>query len=78
MVEITGETSFWTGIKVANANDEVIFDGMLKREPDGWCLYSTRKHPGGEIVHKFAARRSWLGAIAASIQWIEKNTGYGG
>lgn len=70
-IEISSETSMWTDITITNANGDLLFDGALTVEQNGWVLSRTVKGYQ-EPVTTFAARRSYLGALAASLAWVEK------
>ena len=72
-IEITGETEAWTDIVWKNANGETLFEGCLAIEPDEWVLKELHVNGYFERVHSFAIKRSYLSALKASLDWIEKN-----
>ena len=70
-VEISGDTSVWTEIRVESTNHDVIFDGWLQMEPDWWVL-KRRVEGYGEATHRWAGRRDYLLVLADAIKFIAK------
>jgi hypothetical protein len=72
-VSITSETESWTEIEVQNANGDIVFDGILKLEPDRWSLYQrTANGYYDETVGRWAGRRDHLAVLADAIKAIVK------
>ena len=75
MVSIQAETSLWTAIEVRNANSEVVFDGVLKMEPDWWTLYRGTGGYYDEKLGCWAGRREYLAVLGDALKCIAKATG---
>jgi hypothetical protein len=72
-VNITSETESWTEIEVHNANGGLIFDGILKLEPDWWSLYQrTANGYYDSTLGRWSGRRDHLAVLADAIKAIAK------
>lgn len=75
-MSITSETESWTEIEVHDANDHLVFDGVLKLEPGWWSLYQrTANGYYDETVGRWSGRRGHLAVLADAIKAAAKVVG---
>lgn len=71
-IEITGETSAYTSIEWTDSNGDILFDGSLVIHLGEWVLRGTKNGYQFPLT-RWRGRRTFLSALGAAIQYIEKN-----